>query len=401
MNRPGFVGLVILATVVVVAGTGGPLAVANATGAPTDGPTETQSVTGVNSPTEPTATLQTQEFDTTTFEIEVYENGTATWTFRYEQRLNDSDEESFESFAEEFESEETELYQSFRDQTDNLTRIGAEETDREMEARDFNRTAYVDRGGLNPTGVVEMSFTWDGFATTDDGSVVVGDVFNGIYLYPDQRIVIQAGGDLVIESISPDGAQYTASQLDAADEVTWEGEREFLDGYPRVVFADPAVSSSESDGVFSIVTDGDRSLALSVIALLFAIGIAGAILWYRFGGDRTDETIETPADADGSPPGSASGDATSDESSDSVGAPLAEEELLTDEDRVVDLIRDNGGRMKQVNIVEETGWSKSKVSMLLSDMEDDGTISKLRVGRENIISLEGFEPEATKSPFEE
>ncbi len=74
---------------------------------------------------------------------------------------------------------------------------------------------------------------------------------------------------------------------------------------------------------------------------------------------------------------------------------------MTDEDRVVALIRENGGRMKQVNIVEETGWSKSKVSMLLSDMEDEGTISKLRVGRENIISLEGFEPEATKSPFEE
>jgi len=32
--------------------------------------------------------------------------------------------------------------------------------------------------------------------------------------------------------------------------------------------------------------------------------------------------------------------------------------------------------MKQVNIVEETEWSKSKVSMLLSEMEDDGDISK-------------------------
>jgi hypothetical protein len=34
-------------------------------------------------------------------------------------------------------------------------------------------------------------------------------------------------------------------------------------------------------------------------------------------------------------------------------------------------------------------------------METNGSISKLRVGRENIISLEGFEPEATKSPFDE
>jgi hypothetical protein len=39
--------------------------------------------------------------------------------------------------------------------------------------------------------------------------------------------------------------------------------------------------------------------------------------------------------------------------------------------------------------------------MLLSDMEDGGEISKLRVGRENIISLAGEEPEAAGSPFEE
>ena len=57
--------------------------------------------------------------------------------------------------------------------------------------------------------------------------------------------------------------------------------------------------------------------------------------------------------------------------------------------------------MKQVDIVEETDWSKSKVSMLLSDMEDDGEVSKLRVGRENIVSLTGHEPDAAGSPFDD
>jgi len=74
---------------------------------------------------------------------------------------------------------------------------------------------------------------------------------------------------------------------------------------------------------------------------------------------------------------------------------------LDDEDRVIKLLEDNGGRMKQVDIVETTEWSKSKVSMLLSDMEEAGDISKLRVGRENIISLAGEEPDAAGSPFDE
>jgi len=62
-------------------------------------------------------------------------------------------------------------------------------------------------------------------------------------------------------------------------------------------------------------------------------------------------------------------------------------DLLSDEERVIRLIERNGGRMKQANIVTETGWSNAKVSQLLSSMDEDGRINKLRIGRENLISL--------------
>jgi uncharacterized membrane protein len=106
----------------------------------------------------------------------------------------------------------------------------------------------------------------------------------------------------------------------------------------------------------------------------------------------------------------ATGDAVGDERAESSAPPGPEptpdtpppaEELLSDEDRVMALLDENGGRMKQVNIVEETDWSKSKVSMLLSEMADEGRISKLRVGRENIISKAGEEPDAAGSPFDD
>jgi uncharacterized membrane protein len=51
------------------------------------------------------------------------------------------------------------------------------------------------------------------------------------------------------------------------------------------------------------------------------------------------------------------------------------------------LLEQKGGRMKQADIVEETGWSNAKVSQLLSAMEEDGRIDKLRIGRENLISF--------------
>jgi hypothetical protein len=99
--------------------------------------------------------------------------------------------------------------------------------------------------------------------------------------------------------------------------------------------------------------------------------------------------------------GAAAGATDSDDDDPMPEPSVTDEELLADDDRVVRMLREHGGRMKQVKIVEETGWSKSKVSMLLSDMEEDDTISKLRVGRENVISLAGHEPEAAGSPFDD
>ena len=328
----------------------------------------------------------TQNFDSTTFEITVYENGSATWIFRHERFLSDdSDVESFEAFAEEFEETETELYTTFEKQAQALVEKGLDETDREMEAKSFERNATVDHR-LNPRGVVEMSFTWHGFAQVDDGMVTVGDVFGGgIFLAEGQSMVVQPGDSLNFYDVHPE-PEYSEFSIDRANSVTWNGESDLS---PRIEFV---VEGEEVAGESDQQQENGESATpmwIPVVALLVVgLGIGGAFVWYRSsraaGGSVSDES---PSIAE--------------EFSPSRSVQVSENELLSDEDRVVALIRENGGRMKQVNIVEETGWSKSKVSMLLSDMEEDDTISKLRVGRENIISLQGFEPEATKSPFDE
>ncbi len=73
-------------------------------------------------------------------------------------------------------------------------------------------------------------------------------------------------------------------------------------------------------------------------------------------------------------------------------------EFVTDRERVRTLINENGGRMKQSQIVDSVDWSKAKVSRLLAELEDDGQITKLRLGRENLVCLPGHEPRASKSP---
>ncbi|MFC4541467.1 helix-turn-helix transcriptional regulator [Halosolutus amylolyticus] len=420
MNRPGSVGLVVLAVVVAVAGIGGPLAVVGVTASVQEPTSATASLssgasssTGVAPAALQSDGINSATFDRTTFVVTVYENGSATWTHRHEMDLNESsdDREAFEAIIEDFESNDSGVTDLFESQARALAAKGSNTTGREMAARDFTATAYIDQEtNLDPSrepeiGVVEQSFTWEGFADVDGGSVTAGDVFDGLIIDSDQSIVFRPGGDLVFESVAPDDAQYTSPELADADEVVWNGDREFLAGHPRVVYDDPDITGPDSDDPVSTVTGAASDLLWPLVVLAILAGIGGAVVWYRRS-DRSDDeaTAATTESLESAPPPDAAGDRSTAEAGDLDDADdggLPEEELLTDEDRVVTLIRENGGRMKQVNIVEETGWSKSKVSMLLSDMEEEGTISKLRVGRENIISLQGFEPEATKSPFEE
>ncbi|ELY48226.1 helix-turn-helix transcriptional regulator [Natronorubrum sulfidifaciens] len=417
MNRSVSVALVVL-VVVSIAAIGSPMTAAG-TEAVDRSPSNMQS-TQLSQPavddvvfqqqapdTEPTLAIanETPDFDRTTFEITVHEDGSATWTFRYEQRFGTGDEsvsddrEAFETFADDFDSDENELYDRFVEQALAMTDSGSELTDREMDATGFERATTVE-DQFGERGIVEMSFTWHGFAHAEDGRIEVGDVFEDLYLGPDQAIEINAGDDLTFDRVEPaESAQHPRSELEDADSVRWSGEHEFLDGQPWVVLSEDGAANQSS-----FLSGGNAAWYLAIAAIV-ALGVTGGILWSRRRQSSDGSTEDRPGSTQTDSPDTMSPPAAAtDDHSDAATAgtdPLPDEELLTDEDRVIKLIRENGGRMKQVNIVDETGWSKSKVSMLLSDMADEGTISKLRVGRENIISLEGYEPEATKSPFDE
>ena len=92
-----------------------------------------------------------------------------------------------------------------------------------------------------------------------------------------------------------------------------------------------------------------------------------------------DEQVDTPTEPSWTPPATPIGDSSLDAFDD--------DPALTDEERILRLLASNDGRMKQSQIVDSTDWSKAKVSRLLSAMADRDEITKLTVGRENIIFL--------------
>lgn len=115
-------------------------------------------------------------------------------------------------------------------------------------------------------------------------------------------------------------------------------------------------------------------------------------------GTDVDSGTGTTSDADST--GADSADRDSDDTGErpDTAADEAGEDLLTDDERIKRLLHQSGGQMRQADLAEMSPWSESTVSRKLSQMEDDGTISRIRIGRENVVFLDGREPDAVRPP---
>lgn len=354
--------------------------------------------------------------------LSIDESGDAHWTIETRFFLSDDEAvEDFHSYADAVAAGERDVTYD-RQLFEALAAEAADRTDRSMAIRDAGwddptvRTLeddpHVDAEDVDledadepQVGVISYSVTWTNFAATENDRIYVGDAFHsddGVWLSltDTQRLVIER----------PDGYA-----LDGGSLLEWEGPHEFERSELEMVFVQTG---------FSLGTIG---WLLGVGALLIVAIIAGSyVATRRYPEDDLPEPVVRIADRveDADVPERIAdlrarvdlerGDsaATADTNGGSVPAdgdrderrggteleyqePIEsgiDPELLSDEERVLRLLKQNGGRMKQASIVEETGWSNAKVSQLLSQMDDDEEIEKLRIGRENLITLPDVDP---------
>lgn len=75
--------------------------------------------------------------------------------------------------------------------------------------------------------------------------------------------------------------------------------------------------------------------------------------------------------------------------------------IMTNEERVAHLLDEHDGRMLQSEMVEAADWSKATVSRVLSRMEDDGAVTRVDIGKGNLVTRPEDEPPSVESPFED
>lgn len=411
----GLLVVVVAGTVAapVAAGLGAAPASDDATAATVSTPTVTPVQASPDETRSAVPTVQQRPDPATVVQVNLTSEGDARWTVTSRFALpNETDRADFRRFV-----------ADLRNGTDPDPPVGySPETFRSLADRVASATGRSDMqvvdsswdGAVrNDTGEVSLSFTWTNFARVDGDKVLLDDVFRAdvglvTSLSSEQRLVIAPPPGYAV-SDTPFPTEDGTIRIDGADDVP----EDVTDGNASVVYVPRAGIGGER---VPVVLLGGGLL----VAILLALGAAYLYLDRRDADDpdTPPATESDPGDTPDAPAGPTSGgdgeapatdppDTPRDPTGPTTGTdPTAEdgttaavetgaepasadvdEELLSDEERVERLLATNGGRMKQATIVSETGWSNAKVSQLLSSMDEAGRVDKLRIGRENLISL--------------
>jgi hypothetical protein len=167
----------------------------------------------------------------------------------------------------------------------------------------------------------------------------------------------------------------------------------------------PRAVNTEAGGSGPVTVDGQLPDWVWTAALgVGAVAVAAVALLWRSG---TPAVVRRWRADDSAAPEAASvetGDAAADEATAGAAAAVqggGRATAMTDEERVLQLLDREDGRMRQSRIVEATGWSKAKVSKVLARMDDADQVVKVSTGRENLIARPGDEPEFVRSSLDE
>jgi hypothetical protein len=310
--------------------------------------------------------------------VSVDGNGSATWTVQYWTRLDDENTTAaFESLQSDVQSNPSNFSDRFAARMRSTVGAAENATGREMNASGFDVRAET--RAPPEYGVVTYTFRWDNFAAVDGDTVRVGDAIEGLFLDERTRLVIEWPAGYATTDVAPEPDE----RRDNA--VVWRGaETSFVSGEPSVVLRPASTVTTSAagggdggDGGPASPSPDDGGPALPLVGVVLLVAVVGAVAWRYHGrlGDADADVGATAASEGGSGEAGASADAE------------ARDDLLSNEERVLQFVREQGGRVKQQEIVEAFDWTEARTSQIVRDLRDEGSLEGFRLGRENVLKL--------------
>jgi hypothetical protein len=307
--------------------------------------------------------------DDVVMEVDVEEDGDAAWRIEYRMRLDtDQDEQAFENLSNDIDSDPGPYVERFHNRMNATADSAANATGREMAITNVSVSATREELPRE-RGVVTFRFRWSNFAATDGDRLLVGDAIDGLVLDENTSLLITWPDGYTLLDANPSP---TESRDGAA---SYDGPTNFATGEPRLELGTgEATSPGEPVGLVS----GNTLFILALVALLPLLAVA-VLLWRRYGGPLGGAT--TGADSD-------DGDGDSGEPEAAGGAAgVPDSDLLSNEEQVLQLIEQQGGRMKQQDVAEQLDWTDAKTSQVTKRLREEGDLEGFRLGRENVLAL--------------
>lgn len=284
-----------------------------------------------------------------TTRITVYDEGSAFWELETRFKLkNEEDRLFFEEYVGALEEEKAVLVEEKKAQIGDIIEKVALTASRSMAIKNLDLNYGVVETINGDYGVVTFQFLWEGFAKKEGDTLRIGDVFaGGYYLEKDATMILEIPPDFIYTLAYPPPDETRSSAL------IWYGPKRFGENEPslrveRYEGNEPETAEKTTGGE---ERGEDRTFLLIPILLVVGAGAVFFILKRRKKEYKKD--------------------------------------FVSDEDLIIEILEKNNGRYPQHEIVKETGFSKSKISQLLSKMEEEGFIRKEKRGRENLILLRG------------
>lgn len=272
-----------------------------------------------------------------TYKIEVHTNGSATWTIEHSALLETENDVTLF-----FQYSGSNKFEEFKENVTSLVNEAWLRIGRDMGATNFGMDAGIYYEVTGTHGIVKYRFDWIGFAEVEDDRVEIGDVFDGEYisLHQGDVLIIEypVGYAVLLESTTEPDANKEHDR-----ELVWYGPRNFGVREPMVTF----------EKTTSTIIDIINQYLLAIISVIVLAGIGTSLWFFRFRGKEEKR----------------------------VGDYLAKIAIETEEEKIVMLLRTAGGRLPQSTIIQQLGFSKSKTSKILKNLENKGIVKREMIGK--------------------
>lgn len=346
------------------------------------------------------AAAQDVDADRVVMRATVDENGDATWRIEYRIRLDSDDREAaFDDLEADVQENESAYVDRYADRMASTAATAADATGREMAVSDMSVTTEREQFP-EETGLLVYEFRWSGFAAAETDRLVIGDAIGGLFLEEGYQLTLRWPDDHELRSATP-------TPDDTGDRsVTWRGSKDFATDEPRVTVAQPSVFGGSGLWVAGVIVVGILASVLywrrDAVRQVLGVGAGDGEPQPEVKATQAPGTADASGAADASETGDTSDTADGTGTSGSAGAAggagataaesadpasAESEELLSNEERVLRLLENQGGRMKQQDVVQELGWTDARTSQVVSGLREDGELESFRLGRENVLRL--------------